>query len=76
MRMTPTATNDSQNPAASGARGSSNNTAIKASDHSRATPTCRAASRPAANSASISQVRCAGTENPDEQRVGARGAEA
>ena len=36
MRMTPTATNDSQKPAASGANTSSNNTAISASDQVRA----------------------------------------
>ena len=63
-RITPTATNDSQNPAASGANGSSSSTATSASDQVRAAFSGRAHSRAQANTASISQVRCVGTENP------------
>ena len=63
--MTPTATNDSQKPADSGARGSMHNTATSASDHTRPAPAWRAASLTDANMASMSQVRCAGTEKPD-----------
>ena len=56
--------NDSQNPAASGANTSSSSTAISASDQVRPAPTWRAPSRASAKMASISQVRCVGTENP------------
>ena len=63
-RITPTATNDSQKPADSGAKGSSSRTAISASAQVRPEPACRAASRASATQASMSQVRCAGTENP------------
>lgn len=61
---TPTATNDSQNPAASGASGSRISTATSASDHWRAGPTCRAASFAPTYTASMSHVRCVGTDNP------------
>ncbi len=47
-RITPTATNDSQKPADSGAKGSSSSTAISASDQVRPAPTCRAESRASA----------------------------
>ena len=63
-RMTPTATNDSQKPADSGAKGSSSRTTISASVQVRPAPACRAESRASAKQASISQVRCAGTEKP------------
>jgi hypothetical protein len=61
---TPTAANDNQNPAARGAAGSSSSTVINATDHSRPAPTCRQSSRAATYTASMSQVRCVGTENP------------
>ena len=63
-RITPTAMNDNQNPAASGANTSSSSTAASASDQVRPAPTWRAPSRASAKMASISQVRWVGTENP------------
>ena len=76
MRMTPTATNDSQKPAASGARGSSNNTAIKASDHSRADADvpCRQPARGEQGEHQPGALRR--HRESGQQRVGARGAEA
>jgi hypothetical protein len=61
---TPTAMNDNQNPADSGATGSWRSTSNRASDQSRPGPTWRLASRAITYTDSMSKVRCVGIEKP------------
>src|SRR4051812_39630287 len=63
-RITPTATNDSQNPLDKGASTSARRTAISDSDQVRAALTWREPSLASTNTASMSQVRWVGTDTP------------